>query len=204
MWTQRLGEAFAFAAELHQAQRRKGSRIPYVAHLLGVASLVLEHGGDEDQTIAALLHDALEDQGPGYPGGPAALRAAIQARFGAPVLAIVVACTDAEVHPKPPWRARKEAYLAHLAQSPAAVLRVSAADKLHNARALVTDYRSQGEVLWARFNADREQVLWYYRALLDTLGRAGAPAALVAELEHTLGALEALIAARADIPAAPA
>jgi GTP pyrophosphokinase len=195
MVAERFADACAFALQLHQRQRRKGTPIPYVSHLLAVASLVLEHGGDEDQAIAALLHDSLEDQGQYYPGGTPALRAEIGRRFGAPVLAIVEGCTDADAIPKPPWRARKEAYLAHLPRASAGVLRVSAADKLHNARSILSDYRSLGEWLWTRFTADREQLLWYYRGLLDAFRGTDAPAGLVNELGHTLACLESLIAA---------
>lgn len=195
MLTERFADACAFALDLHASQKRKGTSIPYSSHLLAVASLVLEHGGDEDQAIAALLHDTLEDQGHHFPGGPAVLRAELARRFGAPVLAIVEACTDTQQMPKPPWRARKEAYLAHLPQAPLPVLRVSAADKLHNARSILSDYRLVGETLWERFSADREQLLWYYRGLLAAFRQAGAPVGLVSELGFTLGLLEDLIAA---------
>ncbi len=135
----RFRQALAYSDELHQAQRRKGSGAPYIAHLLGVAAIVLEHGGTEDEAIAALLHDAVEDQ-----GGPPTL-AAIQQRFGRRVAAIVAGCTDADTVPKPPWQERKEAYLAHLATADAGVCLVSAADKLYNLRTIVADYRAIGE-----------------------------------------------------------
>jgi (p)ppGpp synthase/HD superfamily hydrolase len=185
--------AFAFAAELHEKQYRKDSGIPYLSHLMAASSLVLEHGGDEDQAIAALLHDALEDQGDSYPGGVEGLRREIERRFGAGVILIVEGCTDSDTLPKPPWRARKEAYIAHLATAPTEVLRVSAADKLHNARSILSDYREIGDVLWNRFTADREQVLWYYRSLVEAFRDAGAPPTLLRELEHTVDALERLV-----------
>jgi len=188
----RFAEAFSFAAALHRMQLRKGTSIPYLSHLMAVCALVLEHGGDEDEVIAALLHDALEDQSHSYPGGAPGLRQAIDERFGMTVTAIVGGCTDTDTHPKPPWRARKEAYIAHLAAAPRAVLRVSVADKLHNARCILGDYRMLGENLWERFNAGRAQLLWYYRALVQAYREAGAPSGLVAELDRTVTELERL------------
>jgi (p)ppGpp synthase/HD superfamily hydrolase len=192
--TTRMIEAFAFAAELHKEQRRKDSDIPYLSHLMAASSIVLEHGGDENEAIAALLHDSVEDQGPFYPGGAEGLRQEIERRFGSAVIAIVDGCTDSDVLPKPPWRQRKEAYIAHLEDAPTSVLRVSAADKLHNARSILSDYRQIGDVLWARFHADRDHVLWYYRSLVDAFQKAGAPKALLFELDYTVTVLEDLVA----------
>lgn len=155
----RFEDALVYAARLHSRQRRKGTGIPYVSHLLGVASLVLENGGDEDGAIAALLHDAVEDQG----GRPTLEE--IRRRFGHRVASIVEGCTDTDVVPKPPWRQRKEAYIAHVRQASAEVRRVSAADKVHNARTILADLRRSGSAVWTRFTADREGVLWYYRSL---------------------------------------
>jgi GTP pyrophosphokinase len=185
----RFEEALIFATRLHATQTRKESGTPYIAHLLAVSALVLEYGGDEDQAIAALLHDAVEDQ------GGAATREAIRARFGDRVTAIVDGCTDADTQPKPPWRARKEAYLAHLPDAPAEVRLVSAADKLHNARAVLADYRQVGEAVWARFRGGKAGTLWYYRALL-TAYRAAGTDPLVEELDRTVTELERLVAAR--------
>ncbi len=192
MLTTRYDDALNFTALLHRKQVRKGSGIPYLSHLLATSALVMEHGGDEDQAIAALLHDAIEDQAHHHAGGLEALRGEIEQRYGRAVLAIVEACTDADSHPKPPWRRRKEAYIAHLASVPLPVLRVSCADKLHNARCILADYRQVGEVLWERFHADREQVLWYYRTLADTFRDNTAPQGLVDELDHAVGELERL------------
>jgi GTP pyrophosphokinase len=141
----RFSGALVFAAELHQDRVRKGTDVPYVAHLLSVAALVIEDGGDEDEAIAALLHDAVEDR-----GGRPTLEA-IRSGFGERVATIVEACSDAEVTPKPPWRERKERYVQHLECAGASVLRVSVADKVHNARAILQDYRAVGEELWSRF-----------------------------------------------------
>ncbi len=183
--TARFERALTFAAQLHADQVRKGTDIPYLAHLLGVASLVLEYGGGEDEAIAALLHDAVEDQ-----GGPAT-RARIQALFGRTVAAIVDGCTDTDETPKPPWRARKEAYLAHLPTAAPAVLLVSAADKLYNATSILRAYRDVGADVWSRFSAGRGEQLWYYRALVTAFRTAGAPAPLVDELDLVVAELEA-------------
>jgi (p)ppGpp synthase/HD superfamily hydrolase len=153
--------AFAFAAEKHAGQARKASTIPYTAHLMGVASLVLEAGGDEDLAIAALLHDVVEDC-----GGERMLKE-VRRRFGNRVARIVDGCTDAYLIPKPPWKERKDYYLAHLKKADADTRLVSAADKLNNVRSILSDYREVGEFVWARFNGGREGTLWYYRSLLD-------------------------------------
>jgi (p)ppGpp synthase/HD superfamily hydrolase len=182
----RFAEALGFAAELHAEQLRKGSRVPYVAHLLAVAALVLEDGGGETEAIAALLHDAVEDQG----GQPTL--AEIRRRFGAEVASIVEACSDTTEDPKPPWRGRKESYIAHLRSAPEPVRRVSNADKLHNARSLVADYRNVGEQLWERFNAGRDETLWYYRSLIEVFRETGG-GAMTDELDRQIAELERLI-----------
>jgi (p)ppGpp synthase/HD superfamily hydrolase len=161
MLTLRYDEALTFAHMLHRNQTRKGTNIPYISHLLAVSALVTEHGGSEDQAIAALLHDGPEDQ-----GGEATLER-IREMFGDDVAAIVSDCTDSWVEPKPPWRARKEAYLAKLGSKPKASLLVSLADKTHNAEAILFDYRDIGDVLWGRFNGGKEGTHWYYQSLSD-------------------------------------
>ena len=181
----RFEEALVYAHQLHAGQRRKSGGAPYVAHLLAVTAIVLEHGGDEDEAIAALLHDAVEDQ------GGAATRASIQQRFGERVAAIVDGCSDTDVTPKPPWRERKLAYLTHLPQASPSVRLVSAADKLHNARALVASYRREGEALWRHFRGGREGTLWHHRALVTALQQAGS-SSLVEELDRVVCELEAL------------
>ena len=171
MATERLGDRFgsalAFAADLHRRQQRKGSDVPYVAHLLAVAAIAIEHGATEDEAIAALLHDAIEDQGPAYAGGAQGLRSEIRGRFGEEVLAIVEGCTDADTEPKPPWKERKSAYLAHLEKAPRSVLLVACADKLHNVRSMVAGLAraKDREAFWKIFNGGRDGSLWYYRAL---------------------------------------
>lgn len=181
--TERFQRAFTHAANAHACDVRKGTTIPYVSHLLAVASLVLENGGTEDEAIAALLHDAVEDQG-------GALRLElIRAEFGEAVAAIVDGCTDTYEDPKPAWEARKKAYLAHLPSQPASVRLVSAADKLHNARCILADYRTEGEKLWGRFNAPRDRILWYYRSLVEAYRVAGSNA-LVEEFARVIEALD--------------
>jgi (p)ppGpp synthase/HD superfamily hydrolase len=175
--------ALLYAARLHRNQLRKGTSTPYITHLLAVASIVGENGGTEEQVVAALLHDAPEDQ-----GGKARLEE-IRVQFGDEVAEIVDGCTDTYETPKPPWRERKERYLAHLADAPDSVRLVSSADKLHNARTVLSDYRLLGEDLWARFNGGKEGTLWYYRAIADTL-QGGGP--IVGELDRTVTELENL------------
>ena len=148
--------------------------------LLAVSSLVIEHGGDEDEAIAALLHDAIEDQ-----GGPVA-RDKILRRFGERVTGIVEGCTDSQVDPKPDWRPRKEAFIAGIGEKSPSVLLVCAADKLHNARSILSDYRNCGEKVWNRFTGGREGTLWYYRALVEALIIQSGRTPLVNELERVV------------------
>jgi (p)ppGpp synthase/HD superfamily hydrolase len=157
----RFRRAFLFAAEKHSGQARKASTIPYLAHLMGVASLVLEAGGDEDLAIAALLHDVVEDC------GGAAMLKTVRRRFGSRVARMVDGCTDADTDPKPPWRERKEKYLQRLRKENTDTRLVSAADKLNNVRSILSDYRVLGESVWSRFHGGREGTLWYYRTLRD-------------------------------------
>lgn len=186
--TERFDEALLLAHALHRGQRRKGAGVPYIAHLLSVAALVIEHGGDEDEAIAALLHDAVEDQ------GGLATRDLIVERFGERVGAIVMGCTDSNVEPKPPSKPRKEAWLRRLPEAGPSVRLVAAADKLHNARSVLADYRRSGESIWERFNGGRAGTLWYYRALADALLAAG-PTALAEELDRVVRKLERLAGA---------
>ena len=184
---QRFVEALAYATKLHAQQVRKGTRVPYIAHLLGVASIVLAEGGDEDMAIAALLHDAVEDQ-----GGKPTLRE-IERRFGARVARLVDACTDADTVPKPPWKDRKTRYIEAVRHEPADARLISAADKLHNARDILADYRQHGEEVWKRFRGGREGTLWYYRSLVDAFRAAGGNR-LVDELDRVVSELESLVA----------
>ena len=186
MITARFEDALVYATHLHAAQLRKSTHIPYISHSLAVARLVLEHGGNEDEAIAALLHDAVEDQ-----GGQATLDE-IRRRFGDNVAQIVDGCTDTKITPKPPWKERKKKYLAHLSEAAPSVLLVSLADKLHNARAILFDYRALGDALWSRFKAGKQDVLWYYRSLVETFRRCAAPIPLVDELDRVVSELERL------------
>ena len=178
----RFDSAVAYARELHSSQKRKGTQIPYLSHLVGAAALVMDQGGDEDEVVAALLHDALED----HPDKTSF--AEIEQRFGEKVARIVLACSDAVEHPKPPWHARKEAYLHHLADQPDDVLRVSLADKLHNARSIVADWRIIGDEVWDKFSVGRDDQVWYYTSLLEVFQRRR-PSDLVIELEVAVGQL---------------
>ncbi len=162
----RFLRAVQFAAKKHAGQTRKASTIPYIAHLMGVASLVLEAGGDEDLAIAALLHDVVEDC-----GGTPMLRE-VRRRFGSRVAKIVDGCTDAYAIPKPPWYERKVSYINRLKKENAETRLVSAADKLNNVRSILSDYRAIGESVWSRFNGGRDGTLWYYRTLRDEFLRS--------------------------------
>lgn len=182
--TARFEEALAYATRLHNDQSRKGTGIPYVAHLLAVTALVLEWGGDEDMAIAALLHDAVEDQ-----GGMDTL-ADIRRRFGERVATIVDGCTDSYTHPKPPWKQRKVAYIKRLRVEPDDVRLVSIADKIHNARSILFDLRKDGVSALDRFKGGRDGTLWYYQALaavfneIENTPQAAELARLVAEMEQ--------------------
>ena len=181
----RFAEALRYTADVHANQRRKLSGVPYMAHLLSVAGIVLEYGGDEDEAVAALLHDAVEDQ------GGAARREEIRRRFGQRVAEIVDGCTDADTTPKPPWRQRKEAYVANLRRASASTRLVSAADKLHNARSLLREYCLHGDSVWEHFGGGRDGTLWYYRAVADVLARCG-DHPLLDELDRVVSRLERL------------
>ena len=181
----RFLRAFLFAAEKHKGQTRKASTIPYLAHLMGVASLVLEAGGDEDLAIAALLHDVVEDCG----GAP--MLKEVRRRFGPRVAKVVEGCTDADTYPKPPWRERKENYIRRLKKEDADTRLVSAADKLNNVRSILSDYRELGESVWSRFNGGREGTLWYYRTLLEEFIRRR-PNRITRQFELAVNELETL------------
>jgi len=166
MLTPRFDDAFRYAHRLHRDQTRKGAETPYIAHLMSVCALVIEHDGDEDQAIGALLHDAAEDQ-----GGAQTLDG-IRRLFGDSVAEIVGDCTDSWGEPKPAWRPRKEAYLAKLPTKPKKSLLVSLADKTHNAEAILFDYRVLDDALWSRFTGGAEDTRWYYRTLAEIFALA--------------------------------
>jgi (p)ppGpp synthase/HD superfamily hydrolase len=170
--------------------------VPYFGHLLGVTGIVIDAGGSEDEAIAALLHDSVEDQG----GHPTLER--IRREFGGDVARIVESCSDSMGEPKPPWKKRKRKYLEHLETADHAVLLVSLADKLHNVRAIVLDYRELGEALWERFNAERDDVLAYYRSLAAIFARRGS-GALATELAVTVAELDRLVAVTSPARSSP-
>jgi GTP pyrophosphokinase len=176
-------EALGLATRVHAGQVRKGTSVPYVSHVLGVCALVLEDGGDEDEAVAALLHDAVED------GGGRTVLEEIRGRFGERVARIVWACSDTDETPKPAWKERKTRYVAHVREAGPDARRVSCADKLHNARSILRDYRAVGERLWDRFSAGGDEQLWYYRALVEAF-RQPDRSPLFDELERVVGELE--------------
>lgn len=181
----RFEAALLYAVRLHAQQKRKGTPVPYVCHLLAVAALVMEDGGGEDEAIAALLHDAVEDQG----GEPT--RQEIRRRFGDKVVEIVNGCTDTDETPKPPWLERKTRYLEHLRSAGPEVLRVCAADKLHNARSILADLCRHGPAVWDHFKGGRAGTLWYYRTLVQIL-RDRSTSFLIEELDRVVTELERL------------
>lgn len=183
MLTDRFLDAVRYAAEAHKDQTRKGTTIPYLSHLMAVASIVLGDGGTEDEAIAALLHDAAEDQ-----GGRTRLED-IRRHFGDTVARIVEACTDSWTTPKEPWIERKRRYVAHAAHLDAAALRVSAADKVHNAYAILRDLRTIGERVWDRFSANSDDIVWYYKSLVHAFREAGG-GPLVDELDRIVRGIE--------------
>ena len=187
--TGRFADAVTLAATLHAGDVRKGTTIPYIAHLLGVCSMVLADGGDEDEAIAALLHDALEDH------GDQVTAEELDRRYGSRVAALVVGCSDTPAGfaggVKPPWRQRKEDYLAHVRASSPDDLRVSLADKLYNARAILADLGITGGSVWSRFTAGRDGQLWYYRALVDAFRVSGLSGRMFDEFVLVVTAIEA-------------
>jgi (p)ppGpp synthase/HD superfamily hydrolase len=183
LFSPRFQMAMDYAVRIHGSQLRKKTRRPYIGHLLSVASIVIEYGGDEEMAIAALLHDAVEDQ-----GGLPRLRE-IRKKFGKRVAHMVDGCTDSYTKPKPSWMERKRAYVARVSGESAGVRLVSAADKLSNVREVLHDLRVVGEEVFARFAGKKDGTLWYYRALVDEFRKAGSNP-LVEELARTVSLLE--------------
>ena len=183
--TPRFESALVYACQLHGNQTRKISGVPYVSHLLSVAALVLEDGGDENQAIAALLHDAIEDQG----GKPTAL--AIRQQFGDSVADLVEACTESDTIPKPPWLERKQHYIETFRHAPEHIRRVMLADKLHNARCNLTEWHRYGEQAWSFFSTGKEGLVWFYRSIVSASREIG-HSFLADELERVVEKLEQL------------
>jgi (p)ppGpp synthase/HD superfamily hydrolase len=188
MLTPRYNEALEYAAWLHKTQIRKGTEIPYIAHPVAVSITALQYGATEDEAIAGLLHDAIEDQ-----NQEGLTQVEILEKFGANVLAIVEGCTDATQTPKPPWRQRKERYIESLAHKSNSIRLVSACDKLHNAQAILKDYQAIGDDLWQRFTGGKVGTLWYYRALVDAFKAAG-DLPMLSALDQVVTELEATTA----------
>ncbi len=191
MLTTRFEDAVRYANIVHAHKKRKsGSEAPYMAHLLGVTAIALEYGADEDETIGALLHDAVEDVG----GRPRL--ADIRARYGKKVAEIVEGCSDSlgdKDDEKLSWRERKAAYVAHVPKTSGSVRLVSAADKLNNVRAIVVEYRRSGEKIWKHYKGSREDRLWYYRALVKAYRKSGTHKTLVEDLDEVVSELERLL-----------
>ena len=186
----RFEEALVFAAQKHQHQTRKGTTIPYIAHLMQVSGIALENGANEDEGIAALLHDVIEDQDE--------TPEELTRRFGPEVAAIVAGCSDSASTDKAPWKQRKEAYIAHVLTASASIRLVSSCDKLHNARAILADYQELGEALWSRFNASPGDILWYYESLVHAFQQAQErqgepPSRVVMQLDRVITELAGLI-----------
>jgi (p)ppGpp synthase/HD superfamily hydrolase len=190
-------KALVYSTRIHGGRLRKKTRIPYIAHIIGVTAIAMEYGANETEAIAALLHDAVED------GGGAKRLRDIERKFGKDVARIVEGCTDTDQAQKPPWLERKKTYLAHVRHASIPTKLVSASDKLHNVRAILMDYRKEGEGLWSRFNAGKQGALWYYRALVNAFsGKRIQP--LVQELDRTLTELELLSNNGAQVKRPPA
>lgn len=184
--TQKFEQALIYTTRLHAQQVRKATGVPYISHLLSVTALVLEAGGNEEEAIAALLHDAVEDQ------GGEATRTEIYHHFGERIVAIVDDCTEFRTEIKPPWQERKLHYIEQLRVGSPAARRVALADKLHNMRSLLFDYRQQGEAIWSAFSTGKEGMLWFYHSLL-TMYREVAPSPMVEELARVVTELEQLL-----------
>ena len=185
MLGERFEVALIYAYQLHADQKRKQSSVPYIAHLLGVTSIVLEDGGSEDEAIAALLHDAVEDQ-----GGLRTLDE-IRVKFGAHVADIVLAVSDSYSVPKLPWQARKTAYIKSIENAPPSAVRVSLADKVYNAHSTLQDVRVHGDAAWEKFNGGKEGTLWYYDELINAFQVHG-PSPLLDELSRLVAEIKKL------------
>lgn len=159
--TNQFSQALQLAHRLHQDQNRKSGDVPYLSHLMGVSALVLRYGGTEEEAIAALLHDAVEDQ-----GGQKTLKI-IEKQFGNIVAHIVDGCSDSDIIPKPPWKERKLNYINHLRTTDEGTMIVAASDKLYNAEDCIRTYAIIGEGLWDLFNPPREETKWYYQSLAE-------------------------------------
>ena len=183
-YSQRAGDALAFTFDLHATQTRKGAGAPYITHLIAVAALVGEYGGNEDQFIAALLHDAVEDQ-----GGRKTL-ALIRERYGARVAELVLGASETDDTPKPPWRSRKEQHIAKMAAAGAELKLIVAADKLHNMRSVLRDLRIEGPRVWENFTGRCDGTLWYYREMRAALAE-GWEHPILEELDEVIRKLHA-------------
>src|ERR1051325_3796667 len=186
--SQKFEEALVYANRMHCDQTRKKTGVPYIGHILGVAAITLEYGGNETEAIGALLHDVVEDC------GGAERLVEIRNKFGDSVAKIVDGCTDADETPKPLWRERKERYIEHLKESDSPTRLVSASDKLHNTRAILADLRRHGSEVFERFIGKKDGTLWYYRALVTAFREHGDHTDLIDELDRVVTEIEAITA----------
>jgi len=182
-YSPRIVDAFTMAYDLHREQFRKGMDVPYITHLAAVASLVGDYGGNEDQFIAALLHDAVEDQ-----GGDQTLER-IRDRFGTTVADYVSGCSDSNTVPRPAWQQRKEAFIQRIGDAHPDLKLIVAADKLHNARTTTSDLYESGRKVWAKFNGGKDGSLWYYAEMVRALSH-GWTHPILRELARTVDALQ--------------
>ena len=188
--SEKFDEALVYATHAHRNQMRKKTGIPFIAHILGVTAIALEYGANENEAIGALLHDTVEDC-----GGAERLRD-IRETFGDEVASIVDGCTDTYETPKPPWLERKRAYIEHLKDSDSPTRLVSAADKLHNTRAILAEFRRRGAEVFERFSGKKDGTLWYYRALVTAFRQHGDHEDLIDELDRVVSEIEKLVGKR--------
>ena len=187
MMSERFVDAVGFANKLHGDQLRKGTNVPYISHLLIVSGIVLQHGGGEDEAIAALLHDTVEDCG----GKPVMVE--IRQRFGNKIAELVDGCTETDIQPKPPWRERKERYLESIRSANPSVRLISCADKIHNASSIISEYRKVGEQVWDRFKANKTETLWFYTSMVNAMQASRENRSILEELVIIVEDLKELI-----------
>jgi (p)ppGpp synthase/HD superfamily hydrolase len=187
MMSERFVVAVELANELHGDQIRKGTKVPYISHPLIVSGIVLQHGGGEDEAIAALLHDTVEDCG----GKPVMVR--IRKRFGDNIADLVDGCSETDIQPKPPWRERKDGYIESIKSANPSVRLISCADKIHNASSIISEYRKVGERVWDRFKANKTETLWFYTSIINAMRASGENRPILDELVIVVEELKSVV-----------
>lgn len=187
MMSERFVGAMELANELHGDQIRKGTTVPYISHLLIVSGMVLQHGGNEDEAIGALLHDSVEDCG----GKPVMVK--IRKRFGDKIADLVDGCSETDIQPKPPWLERKKDYIENIKSAIPSVRLITCADKIHNASSIISEYRKVGEKVWDRFKANKNETLWFYSSFVAAMQEAGENRPILNELVLVVNELKELI-----------